>query len=346
LGEQCGSIGESKDILMYGRDRKRRHSGGNPGGGGPPPPPPSYPIPLLNDPIDNEDGTVTFVCSSPPSAVGYEWYKNGVAVETTVEPSYTTEVVGEESPIEIIALLNFESGFGVFSPQSNTAEHTITIVPDPTPGSVFGGNVAELYFNTTGFGADVNCAISLPPHYLGLSNINGRTFSERFYLEGELYFPSYPYWEPVNPLSDLRKIFYIKFGDWDFGSQRFNVIVNSYGRADKTGLDLGLATGIQSLGNYDQQYGLGFLAFDTKHKIGLEILTNSEGGADAEVRLWHNDTLKHTRTGFTAVLRPTSDPSRSYWYGLEIGSQEQWGQDATMRDRRYWDNIKFYPEKP
>jgi hypothetical protein len=257
----------------------------------------------------------------------------------------------------LIAKVDFEDGTsGVFT-TGMQSPGSVTIVTDPTPGQVFGGGkVSRHYYKRTTPG-DVNGGVYLPPALTAKSNPNGLSWGEQIYWRGTFYLPKYPYFNILNGDHDLRKLTYFQFGDWDAAtdstshSKRSNLIINSYGRADLAGMDLGLASGHYKVGSYEQAYsgdflGPAFMAFDQKHTLELEFKTNTNGNADGWLKLWLNGVLMRHRVDVQLVIEPEGLPDRVHWCQFLTGAQEQWNTETNMEDHRYWDDIEFRTTRP
>jgi hypothetical protein len=257
----------------------------------------------------------------------------------------TGEGTTQPNPASVLVYAHgFEDGtLGTFGQWGGYTPKPVSVVADPTGSGR--GKVARVVYErdaASGGPPDVNGGLYARINPAG-GHPGGIGFGERIYVAGDVYLPRYQNTAPAQGQFDLRKLLYIKFGDPDRRSG--HIVLNAFGRADKSGLDLGLASGLYGSSHYAQDYGLGALAFDRWHRVEVEIVANHRDVADGIVRVWFNGRLVKERTG-VLLFSPSPNEASDFIYEYGIGNQEQWQPGDTMKNYRLWDNIEFRTGRP
>jgi hypothetical protein len=240
---------------------------------------------------------------------------------------------------------NFNDGtIGGFGQWGGYTPRPVSIVPDPTGSGR--GSVAKVVYERDpagGGSVDVNGGMYYRPNPPG-GHPDGVGFGDSIYFRADLLFPRYPGGRPARPQIDQRKLLYLKFGDPSNRSS--SLVLNSWGRADGSGLDLALVSE-RTAGDAAVDYGLGALAWDTWHRLELQLIVNHRGVADGVVRLWLDGQLVKERSG-VVIFDPSASPSSDFIYEWGVGNQQQWAPDerVPMKDYRLWDNIEFRTTRP
>jgi hypothetical protein len=239
---------------------------------------------------------------------------------------------------------DFDDGtIGTFGQWGGYTPQPASVVADPTGSGR--GSVARIVYErdpASGGSPDVNAGLYAKVNPAG-GHAGGVGFGERIYVAGDFYLPRYGSTAPAQAQYDLRKLFYIKFGDPN--SRSGHIVVNAYGRADRSGVDLGLASGLYGSSHYLQDYGLGSIGFDRWHRVEVEIVANHRGMSDGIVRMWFNGQLVRERTG-VLLFSPSPSEATDFIYEYGIGNQEQWQASDVMKNYRLWDNIEFWTARP
>jgi uncharacterized protein YjdB len=280
-------------------------------------------------------GLVTGVSGGVATITATSEGKSGTAQVTVSAPSVGSTLVYAH---------NFNDGtIGAFGQWGGYTPQPVSVIADPTGSGR--GNVAKVVYERDpagGGSADVNGGMYYRANPAG-GHPSGVGFGERIYVAADFYLPRYPGTAPAQAQYEQRKLVYIKFGDPN--NRSGNVIINAWGRADKSGMDLSLVSGTWASASREDAYGLNALDFDRWHRVELEIVVNHRGVADGSVRLWHNGRLVKERTGMI-VFDPSPAETSDFIYEYGIGNQEQWGVNDTMKDYRLWDNIEFRTARP
>jgi hypothetical protein len=217
----------------------------------------------------------------------------------------------------------------------------VSVIADPTGSGR--GSVAKVVYERDpagGGSADVNGGMYYRANPAG-GHPGGVGFGERIYLAGDFYLPRYPHTAPAQAQFEQRKMIYLKFGNPD--ARTGDMVVNLWGRADKSGMDLSLVSGRPE--HREHAYNLAPVSFGQWHRVELEIVANHKDASDGSIRVWLNGRLVKERTN--VVLFGTSgNPDADFIYEYGIGNQEQWSPGDVMKSYRFWDNIEFRTARP
>ena len=257
---------------------------------------------------------------------------------------------GEPSPPVASTLVyahNFNDGtIGAFGQWGGYTPKPVSVIADPTGSGR--GSVAKVVYERDpagGGSADVNGGMYYRANPAG-GHPGGVGFGERIYMAGDFYLPRYPHTAPAQAQFEQRKLIYIKFGDPN--NRSGHVVVNLWGRADKSGMDLSLSSGRAESGPSgpsEWAYNLAPVAFGQWHRVEVEILANHKDTADGTIRVWFNGKLVKERTNIV-LFSPSGNPDSDFIYEYGIGNQEQWSPGDVMKDYRFWDNIEFRTARP
>jgi hypothetical protein len=242
---------------------------------------------------------------------------------------------------------DFDDGtIGSFGQWGGHTPKPVSVIADPTgTGRGKVARVDYMFDPASGGSHDSNGGMYYRANPAG-GHPGGVGFGERIYLAGDFYLPRYPHTAPAQAQFEQRKLIYIKFGDPN--NRSGHVVVNLWGRADKSGMDLSLSSGRAESGPSgpsEWAYNLAPVAFGQWHRVEVEILANHKDTADGTIRVWFNGKLVKERTNIV-LFSPSGNPDSDFIYEYGIGNQEQWGLNDTMKSYRLWDNIEFRTARP
>ncbi|HEV2150143.1 MAG TPA: Ig-like domain-containing protein [Longimicrobiaceae bacterium] len=281
-------------------------------------------------------GVVTGVAGGTVTVTATSEGKSGTAQVTVSAPTVTTST--------LVYGHDFNDGtIGAFGQWGSHITKPVSVIADPTGsgrGSV--ARVDYVYDPASGGAHDSNGGLYYRANPAG-GHPSGVGFGERIYLAGDFYLPRYPYTAPAQAQNDQRKLIYLKFGDPN--ARTGDVVVNLWGRADKSGMDLQLVSGWSGSSTREFAYGIAPVAFDRWHRVEVELTANTRGMANGSIRVWFNGQLVKERTN---VMLFGASPSEAtdFIYEYGIGNQEQWAPTDLMKDYRLWDNIHFRTARP
>lgn len=235
---------------------------------------------------------------------------------------------------------DFEAGMGELTVYSGWAPD-IRLRPDPTESGR--GTVLEIDYKRLSVNdpeLDKNRAVTYRPE--------DWTWGMTRYFEYEMYMRA-PTTLSGFPLQyDNRKHIYAYFG-YEGGPNLFNLIIDSLGRSDGSMMDLRMMSGIsEGLGltpTRDWAYGMSEFAWDTWHKIGVELKINDRDASNGYVRVWHNDVLKRERLN---VMLFGGEASHSL-YRINVGEQMQGNTSnnaSLFNEPRWISYFEFHTERP